>query len=117
MIIADKCLDKFFYQSLLNAGFDVLIISQTQTSIIDEKIIELSMIEKAIIITEDRDFGRFIFSDKIFCHAIIYLRKYEKHEMKGILDLLFKLLKSADELEGNLVVIKNLKLRKRKYNL
>ncbi len=115
MIIADECLDSFFYKSLQNAGFEVNVISKTQVSLADIKIIKLSFDNNSIIITEDRDFGKFLFDDNQFCFGIIYLRKYPLSERENILALIFELLKNPTALQNNLVVIKNLKIRKRQF--
>lgn len=57
MIIADECLNIVIINTLKNNGWNVLSISETYPGISDKEIVQLSIRQKNIIITQDKDFG------------------------------------------------------------
>ena len=57
-ILADENIPRTTIQSLRSLGYDVVSVWEINPGISDEQVIQLSIREKRIIITFDKDFGR-----------------------------------------------------------
>ncbi|MBN1114991.1 MAG: DUF5615 family PIN-like protein [Oligoflexia bacterium] len=95
-------------------GYSVISIAKQRPGISDIEVLELSIKNKAILITEDSDFGELIFSYKKENSGIIYLR-YKSPEISGILKALNTVItKYGKDLYNKFVVIKKDRVRLRK---
>jgi predicted nuclease of predicted toxin-antitoxin system len=80
----------------------------------DEAIIELARQNKQILITEDKDFGEWIFAHQIKALTIIFLR-YDKEDYPLIMSFLTATLKTIELAETNeFITINKNKIRRRK---
>ena len=61
MIIADENVDQWLIDELLKAEFDVISIRNEHPGISDNQVIQLAISQKAVLITEDKDFGELVF--------------------------------------------------------
>lgn len=69
--LIDVCTGGSLTKWLINKGYDVKEVKDEDSSMLDEKIIELASNEKRIIITVDKDFGeQFVFYEKKNCSII-----------------------------------------------
>ena len=73
--LTDENIDKELVLFLRAEGFDVFDIKEEGLfRLSDAAILELSFLQKRIVISQDSDFGKLIFRDGEFFHGIIYLR-------------------------------------------
>lgn len=83
MILADEGLNGDFVLQLRANNFDVEWILELNPGISDEAVIKFAKKDKRILITEDKDFGEWVFAHKIRGLSIIFLR-YEKQDFEQI---------------------------------
>lgn len=77
----------------------------------DAQILELAREHKALLLTEDADFGEWIFSHKAKSVGIIFLR-YKSDEFENLKNSLLTLLKQyGDSLYNKFIVISANKIR------
>jgi predicted nuclease of predicted toxin-antitoxin system len=62
MILADENIDHSLIEAIREIGIEVLSIYEMNRGIKDEFIIELSRNPPRIILTEDKDFGEWVFA-------------------------------------------------------
>lgn len=96
MILADENIDFKIIKALRNCGIETDSVSETQSGISDEEVIELAKTLNKIILTEDKDFGEWVFAHKVENLGIIFLR-YNYSETDLIIDILLKLLNDRKE--------------------
>lgn len=110
-LLADECLDFRIIVALRKENFEVLSVLQDAPGISDKKVLELARGHNAILITEDSDFGEWIFAHKEKNVSVIFLR-YNPAQLKGISASLVKLLtEQHTDLYGKFVVITTAKIR------
>lgn len=62
ILIADECLNKNIISLLEAQSYEVISISETDLGIDDSEVLKKTKILEGILITEDSDFGKWIFS-------------------------------------------------------
>lgn len=90
MILADENVNKKIIDSLRGIGIEVFSISESLSGIPDEEIISISKEKNAIIFTEDKDFGEWVFAHNEKEISVIFLR-YKFHEVQKIINILMGL--------------------------
>ncbi len=110
-LLADECVDFRIIQNLREEGFDVISVLQDYRGIKDKEILNLAKQLNAIIITEDSDFGEWIFSHKEKTTGVIFLR-YSPQRVNDISSALIRILKKyASELYSKFTVVTVNKVR------
>lgn len=113
MILADEGLNYNLIAALRQSGYQVEWIRDVQTGMKDDAIIELARNNKQIIITEDKDFGEWVFAHRIIGLTIILLR-YDKEDYPLILSFLKETLKNIEQAEAReFITINKNKIRRR----
>ena len=74
MILADEGLNGNIVKELRKLGIEVDWILEVSPGIKDEQVIKRAKEHKKILITEDKDFGEWVFAHKIKGLSIIFLR-------------------------------------------
>lgn len=117
MIVADEGLNGKIVKQLRSEKYKVDWILEIKSGISDRKVIEYAKAKGKILITEDKDFGEWVFAHKITGLTIIFLR-YEKNDFDRVVRNLSHLLseiiiqsKSRDEKE--FITINKNKIRRR----
>jgi len=111
VILADENIDTHIVSILRSNGIEVLHIKDGHLGISDSEVIRLSKSPKRIILTEDKDFGEWVYSHKEKEIGVIFLR-FEPNESKSIILILLELLKSkGDQLFGKFTTITTRKIR------
>ena len=77
-IIADENIDAYIIESLRNENYEVLSIRESYKGIKDIEIIVMANEKECLILTEDKDFGEWIFSHKSESAGVIFLRYEDK---------------------------------------
>ncbi len=63
-LLADESCDFAFVRALRQNGYDVKAIVEVMPGASDLKVLELGFEEKRVLLTEDKDFGEWIFAQK-----------------------------------------------------
>ena len=90
-ILADENVDYQIIKNLRKNGFNVISILENYRGTPDKEILNLAMSKEALLLTEDKDFGEWIFAHKEKTIGIIYLR-YSSDKVKNISNSLVNLL-------------------------
>ena len=110
-IIADESVDFRIVSKLRKENYEVISILEGYRSFPDKKVLELARKHEAVLLTEDSDFGEWVFSHKKKGFGVIFLR-YKHHNVEKILNsLLLVLSKYKDTLFNKFTVIKATKIR------
>lgn len=96
MLIADENIPPVMIAALRKISVDVLSIKERHSGSLDESIIELARKTGRIILTEDKDFGEWVFAHKAEGISVIFLR-YHFSDTSQIVSIISELLKSGTE--------------------
>lgn len=111
MILADENIDFSIIESLRTSGYSVISVAESFSGISDEEIINLSRNPPQIILTEDKDFGEWVFAHHISDISVILIR-YQYHETKEITRALKHLLETKlNTLQSSFTVLTKSKVR------
>jgi predicted nuclease of predicted toxin-antitoxin system len=114
MILADENIDHQLIEHLRSIGFEVLSVYESSRGVSDEMIIEISKNPPRIILTEDKDFGEWVYSHNEKSISVILLR-YNFKETQNIIRILEQILRERkDALWGSFTTISSTKIRIRK---
>ncbi|GAB3500178.1 hypothetical protein GCM10027341_24890 [Spirosoma knui] len=91
MIIADENIDHSLINAVRELGIDVYSINESNGGIRDEEVIDLSRNPPRIILTEDKDFGEWVFAHHVRGISVLFLR-YHFKETAAMKQILIKLL-------------------------
>ncbi|GAB6163746.1 hypothetical protein JCM12298_29060 [Desulfothermus naphthae] len=109
--LADVNIEQNVIETIRQIGYEVKAVKDINLCMKDEEIFELAQKESFILVTNDKDFGEFVFRKKRLNEGIILFRcKGKNSEEKS--KLIKKLLIGyRDKIEGHFVVITNKKFR------
>jgi predicted nuclease of predicted toxin-antitoxin system len=111
MILADENIDQQLIDWLRSNGIAVLSVREQQSGIMDEEVIKLSKNPPRIILTEDKDFGEWVYAHQEQNISVIFLR-YHFSEVIEIRQILLNLLKEkGPELFGKFTTLTTRKIR------
>lgn len=65
MILADENIHSFIIQTLRDTGFEVMSVSESAKSIKDDQVIQLALQHDYLRLTEDKDFGEWVFAHHV----------------------------------------------------
>lgn len=113
MILADENTHTAFITALRKIPVDVLSIKESYRGMQDEEIILLAKTTNRVILTEDKDFGEWVFSHKIKGISVIFLR-YHFRETEQIIKIVSAMIKTGTEkMYGKFTTITPQKIRTR----
>lgn len=112
MILADENIHTFTIKALRENGFTVISISELQKGLKDEEIIEWAMNKKYTVLTEDKDFGEWVFAHHIKNLSVIFLR-YSYVDFKIISQTLLHFLQTEELVHPVFVTLTTKKIRVR----
>lgn len=82
MILADENVHSFIIRTLRQKGFSVISVDELSKGIKDEEVIMWALERNYMILTEDKDFGEWVFAHHIKNLSVLFLRypfqEYEK---------------------------------------
>lgn len=111
MILADENIPFSIIEALRFKGIDVYAVYEENRGISDETIIEIAKRSKRIILTEDKDFGEWVFAHGVDAISVLFLR-YTYTELAVISEILVNLIdKKGKNLYGKFVTITTEKIR------
>lgn len=110
-ILADESVDYRIVKALRSKGFEVISVLEENPGIPDKDVIGHAKVNNALLLTEDSDFGEWVFVHKTRNISVIFLR-YKAEEIENISDSLIKtLIDYSVSLSGKFVVITVNKIR------
>jgi len=110
-IIADECVHGEIVALLREKEFQVDYISEISPGLSDFEIVKLVSKKSAILITEDSDFGEWVFVHDYKNIGVIFLR-YKANELEEIKQAILKvIIKYQKNLYKKFIVITGTKLR------
>jgi predicted nuclease of predicted toxin-antitoxin system len=113
MIIADENIPPEMVAALRGHGVDVVYVREDFRGICDEDVIWLSREMNRIILTEDKDFGEWVFAHRAEGVSVIFLR-YHFKQQKEVTDSLIRLIDTEQEkLLGRFTTVSDRKVRSR----
>jgi len=74
IFLADESCDFAFVRVLRQVGYDVTAIVEFMSGASDLKVLELAFEERRILLTEDKDFGEWVFARKRATAGILLVR-------------------------------------------
>jgi predicted nuclease of predicted toxin-antitoxin system len=83
MIVCDENLAQYWLNLFRKKGFDILSIRDNFSGIPDEEVIQKVIELKAILVTEDKDFGEIVFSQGVSNASVVLLR-YDQPDYESI---------------------------------
>lgn len=110
MILADENIHTYIIQSLRNAGYEVVSVTELSKGIKDEKVIEWALENDYLLLTEDKDFGEWVFAHHIKNLSVLFLR-YAFYEFKEISQSLIYLLEHQELIRPVFVTLTPKKIR------
>ena len=111
--IADECVDQRIVNTLRQNGIKITSISEVNPGISDFEIINKYMKDGSVLISEDSDFGEWVFVHKMRNFGVMYLR-YQPNDIVKITDSLCRVIfKYNEELRQKFIVITPQKIRVR----
>ncbi|MEM9885406.1 MAG: DUF5615 family PIN-like protein [Bacteroidota bacterium] len=116
LILADEGFNGNFVKALRVQAFQVDWVLEISAGISDEEVIELAKGNKQTLLTEDKDFGEWVFAHQVTGLTIIFVR-YKKEDYDIILDSLISVLseleKETEEQKNEFITINKNKIRRR----
>lgn len=82
MILADENIHSFIIKTLRQAGFTVISVTELSKGIKDEQVIQWALEKNYTVLTEDKDFGEWVFAHHIKNLSVLFLRySFEEYEV------------------------------------
>jgi predicted nuclease of predicted toxin-antitoxin system len=111
MILADENIDAHLVSALRLKNIEVSFIKEDHQGVSDQEVIRLSKDPPRIILTEDKDFGEWVYAHKEKDISVIFLR-YSADQIQEIISILLDLIASrGKELYGKFTTITTQKIR------
>ncbi len=109
--LADESCDFSVVRALRTAGYDVLAVCENAPRAEDSQVIQLAVGEGRVLLTEDKDFGRFVYAHGQSPVGVILLR-FPTSARKEISDSVVRLVEERrDKLVGSFAVVKPGRIR------
>ncbi|MBD2754920.1 DUF5615 family PIN-like protein [Spirosoma validum] len=116
MIIADENIDHSLILTIRGLGIEIYSVYESNRGIRDETVIESSRNPPRIILTEDKDFGEWVFAHNVKGISVLFLR-YHFKETEAMRQVLTKLLSERlTELVGCFTTVTIQKIRTRRID-
>lgn len=113
--VADESVDASIFAAMRQEGFFVYSIQENRAGIIDEDVLEIANERKAILLTEDKDFGELVYRLKLPHHGVFLMRLIGLTTEEKAEAALKTVQLYLQELPNNFTVLKDGKVRIRKY--
>lgn len=113
-LLADESCDFAVVRALRAAGYDVLAVAEAAPGAPDERVLELAVHEKRVLLTEDKDFGRWVYADRRATAGVVLLR-YPQTARRSMPAAVVRLIeRHSDRLGGCFVVVEPGRVRIRR---
>jgi predicted nuclease of predicted toxin-antitoxin system len=109
--LVDESCDYTLVKVLREAGHDVLAVSETTPGAEDSDVIQISVREKRILLTEDKDFGQLVYAHGQSSVGVIFLRFPFSARTQISRDLSILIEQQGERLSGCFVTIQPNRIR------
>ena len=109
--LADESCDFAVVRALRAAGFNVLCISESSPRAEDSEVIRLAVRESRILLTEDKDFGRLVYSHGQETLGVIFLRFPTLARRRISRDIVNLVKQQGEKLAGSFVTVQPGRIR------
>jgi predicted nuclease of predicted toxin-antitoxin system len=109
--LADESCDFAVVRALRAAGFDVLSISESTPRAEDTEVIELALRQERILLTEDKDFGRLVYSHGQETPGVIFLRFPTFARRRISKDIVNLVKQQGEKLAGSFITVQPGRIR------
>ena len=109
--LADESCDFAVVRALRAAGFDVLCISESTPRAEDSEVIGLALREQRILLSEDKDFGRLVYSHGQETLGVIFLRFPTFARRQVSRDVVNLVKQQGEKLAGSFVTVQPGRIR------
>ena len=109
--LADESCDFAIVHALRANGYDVLAVSEITPRAEDSDVIRLAVREKRILLTEDKDFGRLVYSHGQKTLGVIFLRFPTFARKQISRDVLHLVRQQGSKLAGSFVTVQPGRIR------
>ncbi len=109
--LADESCDFNVVRALRAEGHLVTAVSEIAGGAPDERVLEMAVQEAAILLTEDKDFGRYVYSEERATGGVIFVRfpaRFRADLPRVMLDMVRR---RGDALVGKFVVVQPGRIR------
>ena len=89
MIIFDENIDQWLIDHFAAKGYQFYSIKESYPGITDLEVIELVKLKKGLLVTEDKDFGEYVFAYSIKNLSVVFIRLQKMHT-EALISLLSK---------------------------
>jgi len=103
--LSDESCDFAIVSKLRDAGFDVKAIVEDAPGAIDSKVLEIASKANRILLTEDKDFGEWVFAHKHATPGVVLIRYPARMRPEMIQMTLELLMHHGNELSGKFTVL------------
>ncbi|MBU4185190.1 MAG: DUF5615 family PIN-like protein [Desulfobacteraceae bacterium] len=112
--LADESCDFSVIRALRQVGYSVKAIAEISPSLPDEMVLELAVAENRLLITEDKDFGEWVFAHRHAMTGVLLIR-YPANMRSSMVAAVIDLIGGyATELDGSFTVLEPGRARIRK---
>lgn len=113
--LADESCDFIVVRSLRLAGYDVVAVTESFPSASDIEVLRAAVEKNRILITEDSDFGEWVFAHREEMKGVLFIR-FPGNVRSGLGETVVLLIeKHGMDLIGNFTVLEPGRARIRKY--
>ena len=112
--LADESCDYSVIRALRTAGYSVDAIAEISPSLSDEVVLELAVAESRLLITEDKDFGEWVFAHHHAMMGVLLIRYPARLRSAMVVAVTDLIGEHAPDLEGSFTVLEPGKARIRK---
>ena len=111
MIVADENIDLRIIQALRSNKIDIVSVFEKYRGISDEEVIALACKMHRILLTEDKDFGEWVYAHNVKDLSVVFLR-YKFNDTAKIIEILLNLFADGgDKLKGSFTTVTINKIR------
>jgi predicted nuclease of predicted toxin-antitoxin system len=113
-IVADEDVDYGIVVNLRKNGYAVVSILEDNRGLSDKDVLDVARNQDSLLLTEDKDFGEWVFAHKEKSVGVVLLR-YKIHELEQITDSLMNLLRNHGESltrKFTVITVKKVRIRK-----
>jgi predicted nuclease of predicted toxin-antitoxin system len=104
-LLVDECVHASLVSVCLQAGCEIIHVSNVARGIAGEEVIRISNENGWIVLTEDKDYGELVFKERKKPAGVVYLR-YSPKELENISIKLYNLLASSQlKFQGNFITV------------
>jgi len=112
--LADESCDFSVIRALRQVGYSVKAIAEVSPSLPDEHVLELAVAENRLLITEDKDFGEWVFAHQHAMTGVLLIR-YPASMRSAMVSAVIDLIGGhATDLDGSFTVLEPGRARIRK---